>query len=32
MKDIKNAILKASNQSEKLSTEELIKEALAELR
>ena len=32
MKDIKNAISKASNQSEKLSTEELIKEALAELR
>ncbi len=32
MKDIKNAISIASNQSEKLSTEELIKEALAELR
>ena len=32
MKDIKNAISKASNQSEKLSTEELIKEVLAELR
>ena len=32
MKDIKNAISKASNQSEKLSTEELIKETLAELR
>ena len=32
MKDIKNAISKASSQSEKLSTEELIKEALAELR
>ena len=32
MKDIKNAISKASNQSEELSTEELIKEALAELR
>ena len=32
MKDIKNAISKASNQSEKLSAEELIKEALAELR
>jgi len=32
MKDIKNAILKASNQSEKLNVEELIKEALAELR
>ena len=32
MKDIKNAILKASNQSEKLNAEELIKEALAELR
>ena len=32
MKDIKNAISKASNQSEKLSTEELIKEALAKLR
>ena len=32
MKDIKNAISKASNQSEKLSTEEMIKEALAELR
>ena len=32
MKDIKNAISKASNQNEKLSTEELIKEALAELR
>ena len=32
MKDIKNAISKASNQSEKLSTEELIKVALAELR
>ena len=32
MKDIKNAISKASNQSKKLSTEELIKEALAELR
>ncbi len=32
MKDIKNAISKASNQSEKLNAEELIKEALAELR
>ena len=32
MKDIKNAISKASNQSEKLNTEELIKEALVELR
>ena len=32
MKDIKNAISKASNQSKKLNTEELIKEALAELR
>ena len=32
IKDIKNAISKASNQSEKLSTEELIKETLAELR
>ena len=32
MKDIKNAISKASNQNEMLSTEELIKEALAELR
>jgi Holliday junction DNA helicase RuvA len=32
MKDINNVISKASSQSEKLSTEELIKEALAELR
>ena len=32
MKDIKNAISKASNQSEKLSTEDLIKEVLAVLR
>ena len=32
IKDIKNAISTSSNQSEKLSTEELIKEALAELR
>ena len=32
MKDIKNAISKASNQSEKLNAEELIKEALAKLR
>ena len=32
MKDIKNAISQASNQSKKISTEELIKEALAELR
>ena len=32
IKDIKNAISKSSNQSEQLSTEELIKEALPELR
>jgi len=32
MKDIKNAISKASNQREKLNAEELIKKALAELR
>ena len=31
-RDVKNAISKASKQSEKLSTEELIKEALTELR
>ena len=32
MKDIRNSITTVQNQGEKLSTEELIKEALAELR